>query len=96
MSQFFYTRKEPIAGTDPVEFKEYLDSFNTEKVIRTILLENDHRLVLLDDIHERAVEKPIMNTKGRPAGVKRERDTYQTEIYLSPEDSNRFVTQCQL
>lgn len=92
MNQFFYTRIEPVPGTEPVEFKEYLDSFNIEKVIRTITLENRKRLVLLDDIHERVMEMPQYDEKtGRPKGIKRERNTYQTEIYLSPEDSERFV-----
>jgi hypothetical protein len=92
MNQFFYTRKEPIQGTDPLEFKEHLDSFNIEKVIRTIIMENDNRLVLLDDIHERSTEVPDVNPKnGQTRGFKRERNTYQTEIYLSPEDSERFV-----
>jgi hypothetical protein len=92
MNQFFYTRKEPIQGTDPLEFKEHLDSFNIEKVIRTIVMENDNRLVLLDDIHERSTEVPDVNQKnGQVKGYKRERNTYQTEIYLTPEDSERFV-----
>ena len=92
MNQFFYTRKEPIQGTDPLEFKEHLDSFNIEKVIRTIIVENGNRLVLLDDIHERSTEVPDVNPKnGQARGYKRERNTYQTEIYLSPEDSERFV-----
>ena len=92
MNQFFYTRKEPIQGTDPLEFKEHLDSFNIEKGIRTIIVENGNRLVLLDDIHERSTEVPDVNPKnGQTRGFKRERNTYQTEIYLSPEDSERFV-----
>jgi hypothetical protein len=92
MNQFFYTRKEPIQGTDPLEFKEHLDSFNIEKVIRTIIVENGNRLVLLDDIHERSTEVPDVNPKnGQARGYKRERNTYQTEIYLSPDDSERFV-----
>jgi hypothetical protein len=92
MNQFFYTRKEPIQGTDPLEFKEHLDSFNIEKVIRTIIVENGNRLVLLDDIHERSTEVPDVNPKnGQTRGYKRERNTYQTEIYLSLEDSDRFV-----
>ena len=91
MNQFFYTRKEPIPGTNPVEFKDYLDSFNVEKIIRTVVVENGNRLVLLDDIHERAMEVPQYDLKtGKPKGVKRERNTYQTEVYLSPEDSERF------
>jgi hypothetical protein len=92
MNQFFYTRKEPIQGTDPLEFKEHLDSFNIEKVIRTIIVENGNRLVLLDDIHERSTEVPDVNPKnGQTRGFKRERNTYQTEIYLSLEDSEKFV-----
>jgi hypothetical protein len=92
MNQFFFTRKEPIQGTDPLEFKEHLDSFNIEKVIRTIVMENDHRLVLLDDIHERLTDVPQINPKtGTMKGTKRERGTYQSEIYLSPEDSERFI-----
>jgi hypothetical protein len=92
MNQFFYTRKEPVQGTDPLEFKEHLDSFNIEKVIRTIIVENGNRLVLLDDIHERSTEVPDVNPKnGQTRGFKRERNTYQTEIYLSLEDSERFV-----
>jgi len=92
MNQFFYTRKEPVQGTDPLEFKEHLDSFNIEKVIRTIIVENGNRLVLLDDIHERSTEVPDVNPKnGQTRGFKRERNTYQTEIYLSPEDSEKFV-----
>lgn len=92
MKQFFFIRKEPIQGTDPLEFKDYLDSFNVEKVIRTIIVENGNRLVLLDDIHERSIEVPDINPKnGQAKGYKRERNTYQTEIYLSAEDSERFV-----
>jgi hypothetical protein len=92
MNQFFYTRKEPVQGTDPLEFKEHLDSFNIEKVIRTIIVENGNRLVLLDDIHERSTEVPDVNPKnGQTRGYKRERNTYQTEIYLNLEDSERFV-----
>lgn len=92
MNQFFYTRKEPVQGTDPLEFKEHLDSFNIEKVIRTIIVENGNRLVLLDDIHERSTEVPDVNPKnGQTRGYKRERNTYQTEIYLSLEDSEKFV-----
>lgn len=92
MNQFFFTRTEPIPGTDPIDFKNYLDSFNIDKVIRTIVIENNNRLVLLDDIHERSIEVPDVNPKnGKSNGYKRERNTFQTEIYLTPEDSERFV-----
>jgi hypothetical protein len=55
-------------------------------------MENDNRLVLLDDIHERSVEVPDVNPKnGQTRGYKRERNVYQTEIYLTPEDSEKFA-----
>lgn len=91
MNQFFYTRKEPIPGTDPIEFEEFNDSFNIEKVIRSFVIENKNRLVLLDDIHERSLNVPnVDKNTGRVKGEKRERNTYQTEVYLSSEDSYRF------
>jgi low affinity Fe/Cu permease len=73
-NQFFYTRKEGD--------KEYTDSFNINKVIRT---------VILDDIHERTTEQPNINLKtNKVTGVVRKRDVYQSEIHLSGEDIVRF------
>jgi hypothetical protein len=38
------------------------------------------------------MESPDIDPRtGKLKGKKRERNTYQTEIYLSPEDSERFV-----
>jgi hypothetical protein len=90
MTQFFYTRKEPIKGTDPLEFKEFRDSFNVNKVIRTVMIDDGGSLVLIDDIHERTMDVPQYTPAGKPKGVKRERNTYQTEITLSKEDVERF------
>jgi hypothetical protein len=40
---------------------------------------------------------PQINPKtGAMKGTKRERGTYQSEIYLSPEDSERFITKVQI
>lgn len=47
-NQFFYTRKEPIEGTDPQEFNEYKDSINLNKVIRSVQMSPDTIVVLLD------------------------------------------------
>ena len=47
INQFFYTR---IEGD-----KEFTDSFNVNKVIRSIAF-NDELVILLDDIHERVEE----------------------------------------
>jgi len=91
MNQFFYTRKEPIQGTDPLEFKEFRDSFNVNKVIRTVMIDDGGSLVLIDDIHERTMDVPQYTPVGKPKGLKRERNTYQTEITLSKEDADRFV-----
>ena len=62
-NQFFYTRKEPIEGTDPQEFKEYRDSINLNKVIRSVQMSDDVLVVLLDDMHERVQEVPNINPK---------------------------------
>jgi len=82
-NQFFYTRKE--------EDKEFLDSFNINKVIRTVQTGEDELLVLLDDIHERVVETPNINPKtNKMIGVTRKRDVYQSEIHLHGEDIINF------
>jgi len=82
-NQFFYTRKEGD--------KEFTDSFNVNKVIRTVQMDEGDLLVLLDDIHERAVETPNINPKtNKMIGVTRKRDVYQSEIHLYGEDIARF------
>lgn len=82
-NQFFYTR---VDGE-----KSFRDSFNITKVIRSVTMEDGRTLVLLDDIHERSQEVPDIDLKtNKMKGTKRQRDTYQTEIYLSPEDAVRF------
>jgi len=84
MNQFYYKRK--------VGEKEYEDSFSFNKVIRTVELETGERLVLLDDLHERLEKVPQINPKtGKVTGQTKERNTYQSEITLSKEDSERYV-----
>ncbi len=81
-NQFFYTRKEGD--------KEYTDSFNVNKVIRSIEFE-DELVVLLDDIHERVEEIPTHNPKsGKVVGVQRKRDIFQSDIHLKGDDIARF------
>jgi len=90
-NQFFYTRKEPIQDTDPVEYKEYTDSINLNKVIRSVQMNDDSIVVLLDDMHERVTEVPNINTKNNKViGTKKKVDVYQTEAYLYGEDIERF------
>jgi hypothetical protein len=91
-NQFFYTRKELKSGTpeNPV-YNEFKDSFNIEKVIRTLSIEDGRTLVLLDDLHERAQDVPDVDAKtGRTKGLKRQRNMFQSEIYLEAEDAKRF------
>jgi hypothetical protein len=81
-NQFFYTRKDGD--------KEYIDSFNVNKVIRSIGFE-DELVVLLDDIHERVEEVPTHNPKsGKVIGVQRKRDIFQSDIHLTGDDITRF------
>ena len=83
MNQFFYTR---IEGE-----KTFKDSFNINKVIRTVSLEDGKTLVLLDDIHERSQETPDIDLRtNKVKGTKRQRNTFQSEIYLDAEDAQRF------
>ena len=82
-NQFFYTRKEGD--------KEFTDSFNVNKVIRTVQMDENDLLVLLDDIHERTTEQPNINLKtNKVTGVIRKRDVYQSEIHLTGDDIVRF------
>jgi hypothetical protein len=91
-NQFFYTRKEISGGTpEAPEYKEFRDSFNVNKVIRSITLEDGRILVLFDDMHERAQEVPDVDPKTKKMkGMKRERNIYQTEIFLDEDDAKRF------
>ena len=96
-SQFFYTRKEKVSKPQingieqPEEFVERKDSLNLDMVIRTIEYADGGRLVVLNDFHEENRSVPIMNKQGKYTGTKNEKNTYQSEIQLSPEDSARFV-----
>ena len=92
-NQFFYTRKELVSGTpENPEFKEYRDSFNVNKIVRSVTMEDGRMLILLDDIHERAQEVPDIDVKtNRVKGTRRERNTFQSEIYLDPADAARFI-----
>lgn len=82
MSLFWYTRK--------VGENEVKDCINLSKVIRAITVENGELLVLLDDIHERIQEIPMTDKKGKVTGTKNSRGTFQTEVYLSKNDAERF------
>jgi len=83
MKQFFYTRK-----TDD---KSYTDSFNLNKVIRSVEMEDNSLLILLDDMHERSENVPDIDMKtNKMKGYKRERKVYQSEITLEGDDVVKF------
>ena len=97
-TQFFYTRKEKMGSVQSTVglgeraiYSYKRDSFNLNAVIRSIEMADGSVLVLLNDIHERTVENPNINVRNnKVAGVTRKRDTFQSEIYLSKEDGERF------
>ena len=83
MNLFFYTRE--------VDGKIYTDSFNLNKVIRSMQVDDNKVILVLDDLHERSEPTPDIDPKtGKVKGQKRERNTYQTEITLSGNDIERF------
>jgi hypothetical protein len=82
MSLFFYTRKTE-------DGKAYTDSLNLNKVIRSIQMDDNKVLILLDDIHERPEDVPEVKN-GKMVGQKRVRNVFQTEINLFDEDVTRF------
>jgi hypothetical protein len=84
MSLFFYTRKTE-------DDKVYKDSFNLNKVVRSVQVDDNKVLVLLDDTHDRSEDVPDVDPKtGKTKGIKRQRNTYSTEISLFDEDVTRF------
>ena len=82
MSLFFYTRKTE-------DDKIFTDSFNLDKVIRSIQMDDNKLLILIDDIHERPEDVPEVKN-GKMIGQKRVRNVFQTEINLFDEDVIRF------
>jgi hypothetical protein len=82
---------EPQPGDTGPRFSEGTDSFNLDKVIRSIENDNGGRLILLDDLHERVHQVEVKNNRGHVTAIKREKDAFQSEITLNPEDSQRFM-----
>lgn len=92
-NQFFYTRRQPRSpkeGETGPQFENFTDSFNVNMVIRTMELEDKRILVLLDDAHDRHEKEQIVNKRNQVTGTRNAIHTYQSEIYLSPEDGQRF------
>jgi hypothetical protein len=84
-NQFFYTRKDQESG------KEFRDSLNPDKIIRSVTQDDGTLLVLLDDIHERSHDVPDIDLRtNKMKGMKRQKSVFQSEIILSVEDGERF------
>ncbi len=61
---FFYTRN--------VDGKIYTDSFNLNKVVRSMQTEEEKVILVLDDLHERSENVPDVDPKtGKVKGQKR-------------------------
>jgi hypothetical protein len=84
-NQFFYTRKEDDGS-------HFIDSFNVNRVLRTMQDRDGSLAILLDDIHERVFETPIINPKTglETGGVTRKRDMTQSTIKVIGDDVIRF------
>lgn len=93
-NQFFYTRKIELPkeeGQTEPKFKEVLDSFNINKVIRSYNLENGNLLVALDDFNEQIDRIPIISNKGKTTDYKNLKRIASSNIILeNPDDISAF------
>ncbi len=88
---FFYERREKTKDSkeDGVGDNIYTDGFNTNNVVRSVVLENGTTLVLLNDMHER-LEQVAKGVKNGKMIYTKERNTYQSECILNEKDGLRF------
>lgn len=96
-NMFFYKRVVQLTPkTDEAEatFKTFDDSFNIERVIRSVEVNDGKYAVILDDFHEDDVEdrtKPIIDkVKNQFKGFKTKKGVVQSEIILEAEDAVRY------
>lgn len=97
-NQFFYKKlfKAPKAAEGEQQLPDITkyDSFSLDKVIRSVWVNPDAYLVLLDDGHEDSrVEQVPKFLKGKVVGVeqiKSPKQYLQSEVYLDAEDAERF------
>ncbi len=94
-NQFFYTVEQVVpptagsaAGAEPVTVNK-MASFNLEKVIRSLEIDEGKLVVILDDFHEEERKAVVNNANGKPM-VKMEKILLQSEIILNPLDKERF------
>jgi hypothetical protein len=83
-NQFFYTAK--------IGEKEYVASFNINKVIRSLANDAGGLIVILDDFNERVTQQPDIDLKtNKMKGFKNVRETVQSEIELNADDALKFI-----
>jgi hypothetical protein len=83
-NQFFYTAK--------IGDKEYLASLNVNKIIRTLGNDAGGLIIILDDFNERVTEQPDIDLKtNKFKGMKKVRETVQSEIELNADDAQKFI-----
>jgi predicted trehalose synthase len=91
-NQFFFTRTDIIPATETQAEQTILrrDSFNMDKVVRTVSIEKGI-VVLLDDMAERETKEPVIDFKlNKVKGYKKTMQITQSEIQLSEQDAERF------
>lgn len=94
-NQFFYTIEQTVAPGAPTRANEEaitttkIASFNIDKVIRSMEIEDGSLVVILDDFHDENQKTVSNNANGKPI-VKMEKVIMQSEIVLSPKDKERF------
>lgn len=91
---FYYIRKEllpPKEGDAEPKYEVYPSSFNVNKVVVTMLMEDGKLAVILDDYHQRVEEVPVFNKQRKQTGVKNKIYTHQSTIYLESLDAEKFV-----
>lgn len=107
-NQFVYKRTVNIPAVEAneeqgIEAKEaetkiVHDSFDINRVIRTMVMDDGNLLVLLDDLHERYENKPKTHPKtGAPKFdrkgqmiFERVKETFQSEIYLDEKETKQY------
>lgn len=95
-NQFFYTVTQTVAPGAPTRPNEetitrsFIASFNVNKVIRSLEIEDGTMIVILDDFHEETRQGVVPNHNGKPI-VKNETTVLQSEIVLNEEDKKRFL-----
>jgi len=95
-NQFYYKVKQevevPVINGEPQphQFRELLCSCNLDKVLFSIETPTGRTLVM-DHMHEKEYMEPVFNKKHQKIGDKKIRGMFQTEVALTPEESEEYI-----